>query len=229
MKEFFEELLLLLSQCILVVCLAFASFLFLINFYHYKEISYSEQFDLKDNVNYQEYKKIMNNVDKKMNSVNYDLVNYSNTAKPIYEYYKTCKKDIDAGSFSALENKKSINSLDIYNANTDILRKYNGSCIFFIPYNITLINKNNKPSVSFDSTKKITDDKADIIISNSDYLIRAQLGNSSYSFVTDNVRMGVYNKTYNEMRLTINNYKLMASLLNDVADWYVDEFGGNRS
>ncbi len=228
MKEFVAELLELLSVCILVLCLSFAAFLFITNFYHYKEISHFEVFDEGSKIQYNEYKKILARVDKKMKSVNYDAVSYSTTAKPIYDYYHSCVDSLSSGTFASLGNKGNINSKDIYDSNDDILKKYNNVCIFYIPYNITVINKNNKPSVSFDSVYKVTEAKRKIVIDNADYLIKSGLGNSSYSFVTDTSRNSIYNKTSNELRLTINNYKMMASILEDVANWYVAEFGGNN-
>ena len=73
----------------------------------------------------------------------------------------------------------------------------------------------------------MTETKRKIVIDNADYLIKSGLGNSSYNFSTDSSRNTIYNKTSNELRLTINNYKMIASILDDVANWYVAEYGGN--
>lgn len=228
MKEFISDLLELLSVCILIVCLALASFLLISNFYHYKELNHSEVFDEGSKVQYNEYRKTLARVDKKMNSVDYNNNNYSTTAKPIHDYYDICISSLNKGTFAGLRNKESITAKDVYDSNNEILNTYNNNCIFFIPYNITIINRNNKPNVSFDSVFKITESKRKIVIDNADYLVKSGLGNSSYSFVTDSSRGSVYNKNLNEFRLTINNYKLMASILDDVATWYLDEFGGNN-
>lgn len=228
MKEFFSEMFKLLSISVLIICFAFASFLFISNFYHYKEVSRSETVNLNADVNYQKYKKTLVKIDKKMKSVDYDNVKYSTTAKPIYEYYNTCIKVLNEGTFNKLGDKGSINAKDIYDSNREILTQYNNKCIFYIPYNITVINKAYNPSVSFNSIFKNTEMKRSIIIDNADYLVKSGLGNSSYSFATENSKSSIYDKTFNELRLTINNYNLMASILDDVANWYVLEFGGNN-
>lgn len=227
MKKFFAELLELLSNCILIVCLSFAAFLFILNFYHYKEISHLEFFEEGSKVQYNEYKRMLAKVDKKMNKVNYNNVSYGSTAKPIYEYYKACVNSLNSGTFAQLDKKDSISVQDIYNSNDDILKNYNNSCIFYIPYNITVISKNYNLKVPFESVFKNTETKRKMVIDNANYLVKSGLGNSSYSFTTEVSRMGIYNKNLNEFRLTINNYKLMASILDDVANWYVAEFGGN--
>ena len=73
-----------------------------------------------------------------------------------------------------------------------------------------------------------TEVKRKIVIDNAEYLTKSGLGNSAYSFSTDTTRGGIYNKLSNETKLTVNNYRMMASILDDVANWYVNEFGGNR-
>lgn len=227
MKDFVVEFLKLFANCILVVCLSLMAFLLISNIFHYREVSYQYNADLHNNADYNEYKRILKNVDKKMNSVNYKDSQYNSTAKPIYEYYSACVDSLKNGTFAKLDSKQGINALDIYNANNEILKEYNNKCIFYIPYNISNIYSKNSPNVSFDKTKEFTDQRAEMIIDNAEYLTKSGLGNSSYSFVTDVTKASIYNKVYNELGLTINNYKMMALLLDDVADWYVDEFGGN--
>lgn len=228
MKEFFGELFDLLSSCVLIICLVFASFLFIINVYHYKEIRYNQVISMNESADYKEYKDILKSVDKKMKSVNVNNVNYGSTAKPIYDYYQTCINQLNKGTFSTFESKSSVNTLDIYKANDDILKKYNKSCVFGIPYNITVISKSYKLGTSAQKMYNITEQKRQIVIDNADYLAKSGLGNSAYSFSTDTTRSGVYNKLLNETKLTVNNYRMMASILDDVANWYVNEFGGNR-
>ena len=227
MKDFFTELLELLSTCILIACLSFAAFLFILNFYHYKDISRAEVFEEGSRVQYNEYKKMLAKVDKKMNKVNHDNINYGSTAKPIYQYYKNCIEALNNGTFAKLDKKDKITAQDVYNSNDDILKDYNNVCIFYIPYNIKVISKNYKLGTSFDSVYKNTETKRNMVIDNANYLVKSGLGNSSYSFTTEVTRNGIYNKNLNEFRLTINNYKLMASILDDVANWYVSQFGGN--
>ncbi len=227
MKDFFGELFDLLSGCVLIICLALASFLLVINIYHYKEIRYNQVINMNESADYKEYKDILNSVDKKMKSVNISGVRYDSTAKPIYEYYEGCRKSLQEGTFATFESKTSVNSLDIYKANDEILKKYNKSCVFGIPYNITVISKSFKLGNSSNLFEN-TEVKRKIVIDNAEYLTKSGLGNSAYSFSTDTTRGGIYNKLSNETKLTVNNYRMMASILDDVANWYVNEFGGNR-
>ena len=227
MREFVIDFFKLLANSVLIICFALMSFLLISNFFHYKDVSYEYNVDLKNNYDYMDYKKILKKVDAKMKSVNYKSVKYNSTATPIYEYYTGCANALEQSSFAKLSDKDSVNSLDIYNINNEILTDYNNKCIFYISYNISNIYSDSSPNVSFDQTKKLTDQKAEMIIDNAEYLTKSGLGNSSYSFVTDITRSSIYNKVQNELNLTINNYKMIALLLDDIANWYVDEFGGN--
>ncbi len=118
-----------------------------------------------------------------------------------------------------------INVVDIYNANNKILNDYNNSCLFSLPYNISMMYEDSNV---FDEVRELTEEKREIIVSNAEYLTKAALGNSSYSFSTNTFRASIYNQTASWYDLTINNYKMIASILDDIADWYVLEFGGNR-
>lgn len=225
MREFFIDFLKILANSILIIALAFVSFLFIVNIYHYEEVSYQYDVSISTSEKYQNYKKLLNSVDKKMNSVDLNNTNYNTTAKPIYEYYKGCKKIFDEDSFNKLQDGMKINVVDIYNANTKILNDYNNSCLFSLPYNISMMYEDSNV---FDEVRELTEEKREIIVSNAEYLTKATLGNSSYSFSTNTFRASIYNQTASWYDLTINNYKMMASILDDIADWYVLEFGGNR-
>lgn len=227
MKEFFADFLELLANCVLVICLAFASFLLITNFYHYIEVNHTENID-SSTTSYDDYTKRLAHVDKKMNSVSYNKAAYSTTAKPIHDYYSGCKKALDEGTFASLKGKTTVSSKDVYDSNNEILNTYNGRCIFYIPYNISVMEKSNNFDHSFKKVFNLTEQKRQIVIDNADYLVKSSLGNSSYNFSTDTARGTIYNKTANEYRLTVNNYKMMVSILDDIADWYVLEFGGNE-
>lgn len=223
MKEFFSDFLGILSGCILVICLAFCSFLLISNFFHFKDISYKYQVDVKDNMDYKDYVRIINDATLKMKSVS---TSSNSAAKPIYSYYSSCVSKLNNSTFNKLANKDYITSLDVYNANMEILNTYNNSCMFYIPYNINLMYKNK--SNSFKTVNDQIEQKNSIILDNAEYLTKSGLGNSSYSFVTDMTKSTIYNKTKNEFNLTIDNYKMIAYILDDIANWYVDEFGGSR-
>lgn len=227
MKEFIIEFLKILANSILVVCFALCSFLLVLNIFHSKEISYNYSIDLSNDFSYSNYKKELLSIDKKMNSVKYNIPAYATTAKPIYQYYKSCVDALNSGSFSQLNTKNTINSYDIYKANLEITSNYSSVCAFNLAYNISIIDKNKNFKNDFDNVMNNVELKRDILLDNSNYLMTSGLANSSYGFSTDVFKTSIFNKVSNDFRLTVNNYELIASILDDVANWYVLEFGGN--
>ena len=64
MREFFIDFLKILANSILIIALAFVSFLFIVNIYHYEEVSYQYDVSISTSEKYQNYKKLLNSVDK---------------------------------------------------------------------------------------------------------------------------------------------------------------------
>lgn len=226
MKEFILEFLKILTNCVLLICLGFTAFLLIVNFYHSESVKYQYSVDLKNNYDYQQYLKTLDRIDSKMNSVSKSGSDYALYARPIYDYYSNCMKKLKSGTFYELNNGDGlISTMDIYNSNNEIINNYNNICSFAIPYNIS--NLYGKKSSSFEDIEKFSSEKREIIADNARYLTKSGYGNSAYSFATDTFRGTVYNQTVSEFGLTIENYKMIASILEDIADWYVLEFGGN--
>ena len=180
MKEFIVEYLKLLAECVLIICFSFVAFLFIINIYHYKEVTYVQRVNWEEETALKEYKSIMKDVDKKMKSVNYERVDYSSTARPIYQYYETCVTALNDSTFSKMIENETVTAIDVYNANNEILREFNNKCIFYIPYAISVINKTHTPSVPFADVKNLTEEKTAIVVNNAEYLVHSGMGNSSY-------------------------------------------------
>lgn len=226
MKSFFIDLFKFLSDSILIVCFTFVSFLLVINFFHYREVSYQYNADLSQNKSYNSFKEDLDAIDKKMQSVNYKNPKFSITAKPIYEYFTGCKNALEKGTFYSLDKDNMISDMDIYNSNNEILMDYNSTCMFNISHNISNMYEENKLSGNFDTVFNSIETKREIAIMYANYLVKSGLGNSAYSFSTDTFKSSIYNENASNLDLTIKNYSLIISTLNDIADWYVVEFGG---
>ena len=224
MRVFFIDFLKTIADSVLVIAMIFISFLLVINIYHYKEVSYKYEVNVNDSEKYQSYHDKLTVVDKKMKSVDITDPSYATTAKPIYHYYEGCKKVFNEDSFNNLHDKSLIDAVDIYFANAKILNDYNNSCLFSIPYSISMMYKD---SDSFEEVYQLIEEKRQMVIGNAEYLTKAGLGNSAYSFSTGTFKSTIYNQTASWFDLTVNNYDLMVSILDDIADWYVLEYGGN--
>lgn len=228
MKEFFIDFLKLFANCILVVCFAFSAFLLVINIYHYEEVNSDYSTDVANDIRFVEYKDSLDEISKKFESVSTLDVNYDNYGKVIKDYYNACSSKLNASNFNNLSSSAIVNTKAIYDLNYDILNNLNNVCLISIP---SFINESAK-EVKFKNDPKqmieMVTEKRGIILRNSKYLVDSGLGNSSYGFSTDIFKGTIYNKNINEFNMTIDNYSMIASVLEDIADWYILEFGGNN-
>lgn len=227
MKEFVLEFLKLLSNCVLVVCFAFSAFLLVTNIYHYEEVNIKYDTNIGEDIRYDEYKKSLAMTNKKMVSVSTLDVNYDSYGKVIRDYYNLCSKELEESSFNKLAQNDVVGVKDIYNLNYEILDTLNRSCLV----SISNFVEESSEEVKFDynpaSTIELVNQKADLVQENARNLVDSGLGNSSYGFSTDIFKGTIYDKNMSDFDLTVYNYTLIASILEDIADWYVLEFGGN--
>lgn len=226
LREFFE----LMGYCVLVVCFLFASFLLLINVYHYKELNKVDSRSLGTESTYLAVKDIVSNIEKNVSSVKFtDSSNKSNGGMLIRDSINTCTDYIKNSNFYKLSDKTEISEKDIYDTNKEMYNTLNNKCLFFIPYYIESAQKTYNVASSYDNELKddieFTKSK---IASYSDFLYNKSLGNSSYNYSTSITTSTIYNDLNKSINLTISNYEELARTVEKISLWYVDEFGGAR-
>ncbi len=229
MKEILKEFLELLGYCVLGVCFLFASYLLLINLYHYREISVSQQRILLSEESYSDFTETIEKIKKNINSV--DLNGSTNSqfvsaASGIKSGFDSCIKDLEASYFYQLGQKNMIVTQDIYQANKEMYNTINNKCLFFIPYYIETSAEGYGYGDSFEYMKDDVEFKKERIFVYSDFLFNKTLGNSSYSYTTSVSRSTIYNDLNQTINMTISNYNELVNTVLDISEWYVDEFGG---
>ena len=227
MREFVIDFLKLLSNCVLVICFAFSAFLLIVNIYHYEDVNYKYDANIEEDTRYKEYKESLAKTDKKMKSVSTSGSNYQSYGKLIGDYYNICSKKISDSSYNNLDDN-DISARDIYKLNNEILNTLNLSCLVSISSSIEESSKEANFRYNPSKTLEIVGEKRNLVQLNAQNLIDSGLANSSYGFSTDIFKGTIYNKNRSDFNLTIQNYTLIASILEDIADWYVLEFGGNN-
>lgn len=226
MRKVFAEFLVVFAECILVICLAFVSFVFILNIYHYDDISYVYNINPSLSKSYKDFKSDISSLEKEYKKVDYGA---NVAASVIYTDLNSCFDIIEKSYYyNDLSKKTTLESKDIYKANSDILNDINNRCLFRISYDIDSFGKSGDFKNSFEGVYDNVTDKRDILVANAEFLLKLEYSNSSYSFSTQDFKYGVFNRTSNELFLTYNNYTILASILDDVVDWYVLEFGGNE-
>lgn len=228
MREFIIDFLKLLSNCILVICFAFSAFLLIINIYHYEDVKFKYDANIEEDARYKDYMKSLAKTDKKMKSVSTTGSKYYQYGRLIGDYYNVCSKKLKDASYNKLTNNDLIGARDIYKFNDEILNDINFSCLVSMPSYIEETSEEVDFEYDPSAMIEITDEKRDLIQDNAKNIIDSGLDNSSYGFSTEIFKGTIYNKNRSDFNLTIKNYTLIASVLEDIADWYALEFGGNN-
>lgn len=230
MKSVVKEFLELMGYCVLVVCFLFASFLLLMNVYHYKELNKVDNRSLGSEERYLAVKDIISSVENNVSLVKFtDSSNAANGAKLIKDGFDSCINYMKNSSFYKLSEKTYITEKDIYDANKEMYNTLNNKCLFFIPYYIE--SANNTYGVGTSYEKELKDEvefQKDKVSLYSDFLFNKSLGNSAYKYSTSITTSTIYNDLNKSVNLTIANYEDLARTVEKISLWYVEEFGGAR-
>ncbi len=230
MKSVLKEFCELFGYCVLVVCFLFASYLLLINFYHYKELNKTVDRNFASENLYSSVKTTIEEAKENVKSVNASgNSNKESGASLIKTGFDTCITALENSNFYKLSEKNSFSEKDIYDTNKEMYNTINNKCLFYIPYYIEGANKTYNVGSSYE--KELKSDilfVKDKVGSYSDYLYTKSLGNSSYKYSTSISTSTIYNDLEKNINLTIYNYRELANAVLELSSWYVDEFGGVR-
>lgn len=228
MKEFLKDFCDLFASSLTIICFMLASFLLLINLYHYKEVNYAYNTDVSSNISYTTFKDNVGAVEAKLASVNTSKLygNRRSAANNVKGIVNTCINTLKDSDFYKLDEKTSITQKDIYYLNLDLNGDLSDSCLFYLGYNTNHVLKAYNMQNSFTSTYELINDQKTQITASVDYLNDRLLDNSAYHYVTDITRHSIFNETSANLSYTINNYLEVVSTIDDMVDWYVEEFGG---
>lgn len=230
MKSVLKEFCELFGYCVLVVCFLFASYLLLINFYHYKELNKTVSRNLATESVYSSVVDEIKEVKSMVESV--DSTGSSNKqlgANIIKSGFNGCISALENSNFYKLSEKNSFTEKDIYDTNKEMYNTISNKCLFYIPYYIEGAYKTYGVGSSYEKELKsdisFIKDKVNVY---SDYLYTKSLGNSSYKYSTTISTTTIYNDLDKNINLTIYNYRELVDAVLELSSWYVDEFGGAR-
>ena len=223
MKSLFNDFLKLFANCILVICLIMASFLLVINIYHYKELSYVYYKNMNESQVYSNYINKKNDIKNKI-----DILNDSEIGSKLKQIYTECYNSIENSSFNKFVNKSNFILKDAYDANAELKDDLSNKCFFNISYSIKNMKENEKISEDLTMIDNYITTHRDIVMSNNSFLFNHLLSNSIYTFVTDVTRNSIYNNTAETINQTIQNYYLFVDTVDYSLNWYINNLGGVR-
>ncbi len=227
MKEFFK----LFGNIMMMLGIMMASFLLLINLYHYRDLTHTYNIDIDENVS---YKNIKNNIGKseKLLSIDMGKVNAENydSAKAVKVSINKC---ITTFKDSDLYNKSGIYNFKYYDTYLNmnyLYTKINSDCNSLLKYNIKpYIESNANIKSSYDNMMVNYDKIFDVVISNSNYMEKKSLNTNSYFFTSEMNRFSIFDDLRSDTEFTLRNYDIVSSLILDLSTWYSNTFGGGSN
>lgn len=230
MKEILKEFIGLFSNAILVICLMLASYLILINLYHYREVHYQMPISVDANTKYQMYKTTVDSLDGKLSRINTDTIANASKkmfAKNVESALKSCVAMLKNSEYYKVGEKTSLNIKDVYQYNLSLKDDIQIQCLFQVAYTTSQGNK-TYDSVAGNVDEKVAklNDTRDLVMMNGEYIQNKLLNNSSYSYVTDTARSTTFNEIEQSFSIVTNSYNRLANSVNEYIDWYGLEMGG---
>ena len=227
MKDFFK----LFGNILIMLGIMMASFLLLINLYHYREVSHTYNIDTNENVS---YKNIKSNISKaeKLLSIDMSQVRASNydAAKAIKVSLNKCLavyKDADLYKNSGVHDFKYY---DTYVNMNYMYTKINPECNSLFKYSVKpYVESNSNIKSSFNTMITNYDKVFGVVISNSSYMEKKSLNTNSYSFTSEMNRFSIFDDLRSDTDFTLRNYDLVSSLILDLSTWYSNTFGGGSN
>ncbi len=217
-----KDFLNLFGNMIIMIGIIMASFLLLINLYHYRDVSHTYSVDFDNNSNVVEMKKNIEKSEKLLSKSNTSSV--ATSVKGSIDKCIATFKNSDIYKNSGAVNYKYYNS---YNDNHYMYSDINRECNALLNSNLKIqVVLDNSVNKSYGSMYSVYEKNFNYAYSNAEYLYNKSLNTNSYSFSSDINKLTVFDDLKNDFVLTVNNYKNVSSLILDLAIWYSSTFGG---
>lgn len=199
----------------------FSFFLLFSNIYSYKEVNSSYEVQDTEFTTYKEMKQKLNSIREIANS--FDSNNYKGqedlfSMVQVQSKLNTCVDKIDTSSFDKLLTKNKIYIKDNYEMQQYYQSVISDECLVKQLYDLTT-NKNLKLN-GLDDSSLFLQNEIDNLIKSTDYIQKEIKSNSSYYFLSTNIKETLYDKTRDSYYSLLDDYKNSIDFVYDIALWY---------
>ena len=214
MKNIVIEYFNILAYIITGIVFSIASFLIIINIYHYKNVN--EVYKTQDS-NYE----IKDNLPSSTNPI---FIAYSK----IQTKLNICYEKIDIEQFDKLLTKTDISISDVYNMQQFYKLNIANECLIKQLYTLVDDEDNSINNLaSFNLVKPFIKNNIDQLKESSDYIEKVIKSNSSYKFTNDFTKSSIYDEVKDSYYKIINDYNNSIDFIYDISIWYKNEVGEN--
>ena len=226
--DFLKQYLKIINYSILGIIFAFTCFYFLANCYHYLELRRDYTADISslsiiENIN-GNLEKINNNINS-FNPNTYKGKIPTNTMMRIQKNLGKCYESINNDSYKNAISSNRINIIDVYNLREAYENNISNTCLVNNLSWLTL-DTNNINSDFLNSNKKLIAKQIDLLLTNTTYLKKDILNNSSYFYNTNIASNSVKSNTRDGFYEVMDAYNFASDFVLYMSDWFKMEVEG---
>lgn len=225
LKEVLYEFSSIFTDFLCIITVMLSGFLIFINLYHYNEIKYEYYTDYANSDRFKEYKEKITSMKEKIKNTSTKSLDNKLVLSTAQLDLISCLEEIEKGGYYNL-NKEHIKYKDIYDYNNELIGKLQYNCLFKTNYFIKKGIEDYNSNLKYDYYDRIENDK-NMLLSYGEDMKNHLLNNSSYYFTTVNSKVSIYNDLLNYFNLTTTNYDILLNDVTLIANWYLDNAGGN--
>lgn len=227
--EFIKQYFKIVNYALMGLIFMFAGFYLLVNAYHYLEIR-------KDYITDVSQENLVINLEEKLNSVLLNVASFnvndynggisSNQMAITKTNLTSCVNQFRNETYNLIKNKDRITIVDVYNLRESYENNVLSKCIVNGLYWTTMVEDDYGSKYLFNN-KDVTQLYVSSLLSETSYLKKDLLNNSSYFFNTSIASSSLKNNTKDGFYEVMSAYNKAADFVQYVSVWFKNEVEGN--
>lgn len=227
--NFVKQYIRIINYLLMGLVFCFAAFYLFMNMYHYLEIRKDLILDVAN-------QPMVVDVDTKIKRIEDNLATYNaNTYQgklsttqmtAIYYNIKSCTENFQNETFTSLKGKNRITIVDVYNLRESYENDILSSCIVNNLYWTTTVSENTFPNTYLVNNKEMIQLYINTLLTETSYLKKDLLNNSSYFFNTTVASSSIKDNTKDGFYEVMNSYGKALNFVELISNWFKNEVEG---
>lgn len=227
--SYIKEYLKIIAYMLIGVVFSFSSFYLFINIFHIIELNKSYSIDINETAMVQDYYQKIDNIEK--NVSNFQASSYKGTISTskmmvVQQNIKQCATVLKSTYLEDIKENDSIQIVDVYKLRDSYENEILSDCIINNLYWTLSPKENNMNSKILIDNQELMKLYVEGLKSNTSYLKKDLLNNSSYYFNTSTASSGVKDNVRDGFYETLSAYKEASLYVEYISNWFKNEVGG---
>lgn len=231
MIDFLKQYCKIISYSLLGLIFSFASFYLIVNLYHASEIRKTFVYDPSTNATMQKFQNYLTSIKENLPEIDANKYEGDLTAFQVMsadQKLKACYEELNNEAMQAIMNKNELTIVDIYNLREAFETEVVSKCVVTNLDWFAKAEKNQLNSAYLKGNQTYLRLYLDSILSDTYYLKKDLLNNSSYYFNTSLVTSTVMDKVKDGYYDVMASYTKVAAITDELAQWFSEETKGAR-